>query len=168
MQTLQSGHKSPSLSTRCSVAAGTTPRQSAGRLPELRRPSSHQPSGYIPPSGNSSRCASLTRPAGARPFAWPDMDSDDEEEQMFAEIFEEEMAAAAQDEEHMLHSLITRCRHRGLRSSLFVRRFETPLCINYCRMIWWSIYGDLFPFNLFENLSNYLLVLLNCMKFAEL
>jgi hypothetical protein len=28
------------------------------------------------------------------------MDSDDEEEQMFAEIFEEEMAAAAQDEEH--------------------------------------------------------------------
>jgi hypothetical protein len=30
------------------------------------------------------------------------MDSNDEEEQMFAEIFEEEMAAAAQDEEHML------------------------------------------------------------------
>jgi hypothetical protein len=30
------------------------------------------------------------------------MDSDDEEEQMFAEIFEEEMAATAQDEEHML------------------------------------------------------------------
>jgi hypothetical protein len=30
------------------------------------------------------------------------MDSDDEEEQIFAEIFEEEMAAAAQDEEHML------------------------------------------------------------------
>jgi hypothetical protein len=30
------------------------------------------------------------------------MDLDDEEEQMFAEIFEEEMAAAAQDEEHML------------------------------------------------------------------
>jgi hypothetical protein len=29
------------------------------------------------------------------------MDSDDEEEQMFAEIFEEEMAAAAQDEEHI-------------------------------------------------------------------
>jgi hypothetical protein len=29
------------------------------------------------------------------------MDSDDEEEQMFAELFEEEMAAA-QDEEHML------------------------------------------------------------------
>jgi hypothetical protein len=30
------------------------------------------------------------------------MDSDDEEEQMFAELFEEEMAAAAQDVEHML------------------------------------------------------------------
>jgi hypothetical protein len=30
------------------------------------------------------------------------MDSDDEEEQMFAEMFEEEMAAVAQDEEHML------------------------------------------------------------------
>jgi hypothetical protein len=30
------------------------------------------------------------------------MDSDDEEEQMFTEIFEEEMAVAAQDEEHML------------------------------------------------------------------
>jgi hypothetical protein len=30
------------------------------------------------------------------------MDSDDEEKQMFAELFEEEMAAAAQDEEHML------------------------------------------------------------------
>jgi hypothetical protein len=30
------------------------------------------------------------------------MDSDDEEEQMFTEIFAEEMAAAAQDEEHML------------------------------------------------------------------
>jgi hypothetical protein len=30
------------------------------------------------------------------------MDSGDEEEQMFAEIFEEEMEAAAQDEEHML------------------------------------------------------------------
>jgi hypothetical protein len=30
------------------------------------------------------------------------MDSDDEEEQMFAELFEEEMAAATQDEEHML------------------------------------------------------------------
>jgi hypothetical protein len=30
------------------------------------------------------------------------MDSDEEEEQMFAEIFEKEMAAAAQDEEHML------------------------------------------------------------------
>jgi hypothetical protein len=30
------------------------------------------------------------------------MDSDDEEEQMFAEIFEEKMAAAAQDEEHIL------------------------------------------------------------------
>jgi hypothetical protein len=30
------------------------------------------------------------------------MDLDDEEEQMFAEIFEEEMATAAQDEEHML------------------------------------------------------------------
>jgi hypothetical protein len=29
------------------------------------------------------------------------MDSDDDEEQMFAEIFEEEMAAATQDEEHM-------------------------------------------------------------------
>jgi hypothetical protein len=29
---------------------------------------------------------------------------------------------------------------RGLRSSLCVRRFETPLCINYCRMIWWSTY----------------------------
>jgi hypothetical protein len=30
------------------------------------------------------------------------MDSDEEEEQMFAEIFEEEMSATAQDEEHML------------------------------------------------------------------
>jgi hypothetical protein len=30
------------------------------------------------------------------------MDSDDEEEQMFTELFKEEMAAAAQDEEHML------------------------------------------------------------------
>jgi hypothetical protein len=30
------------------------------------------------------------------------MDSDDEEEQMFVELFEEEMEAAAQDEEHML------------------------------------------------------------------
>jgi hypothetical protein len=30
------------------------------------------------------------------------MDSDDEEEQMFAELFEEEMVAAAQDEDHML------------------------------------------------------------------
>jgi hypothetical protein len=30
------------------------------------------------------------------------MDSDDKEEQMFAEIFEEEMVATAQDEEHML------------------------------------------------------------------
>jgi hypothetical protein len=30
------------------------------------------------------------------------MDSDDEEAQMFAELFEEEMASAAQDEEHML------------------------------------------------------------------
>jgi hypothetical protein len=30
------------------------------------------------------------------------MDSDDEEEQMFAEMFEEEMAVAAQDKEHML------------------------------------------------------------------
>jgi hypothetical protein len=30
------------------------------------------------------------------------MDSDDEEEQMFAKLFEEEMAAAAQYEEHIL------------------------------------------------------------------
>jgi hypothetical protein len=30
------------------------------------------------------------------------MDSDDEEEQMFAELFEEQMAAVVQDEEHML------------------------------------------------------------------
>jgi hypothetical protein len=45
------------------------------------------PSGYIPPSGNSSRRASSTHPAGVRPFAWPDIDSDDEEEQMFVEIF---------------------------------------------------------------------------------
>jgi hypothetical protein len=30
------------------------------------------------------------------------MDSDEEEEQMFAKIFEKEMTAAAQDEEHML------------------------------------------------------------------
>jgi hypothetical protein len=58
--------------------------------------------GYISSLGNSSRRASSTRPAGVRPFAWPDIDSDNEEEQMFAEIFEEEMAAAAQDEEHML------------------------------------------------------------------
>jgi hypothetical protein len=35
--------KSLSPFPRCSVAAGTTPRQSADRLPELRRPSSHQP-----------------------------------------------------------------------------------------------------------------------------
>jgi hypothetical protein len=41
----------------------------------------------------------------------------------------------------LLHSLITRYRHRGLRSSLCVRRFETPQCINCCRMIWWSTYG---------------------------
>jgi hypothetical protein len=60
------------------------------------------PSGHIPPSGNSSYRASSTRPAGVRPFAWPEMDSDEEEEQMFAEMFEEEMAAAAQDKEHML------------------------------------------------------------------
>jgi hypothetical protein len=60
------------------------------------------PSGYIPPSGISSRRASSTRPAGVRLFAWPDMDSDEEEEQIFADIFEEEMAAAAQDEEHTL------------------------------------------------------------------
>jgi hypothetical protein len=75
---------------RCSVAAGTTPRQSVGRLPKLHRLFSHQPppayippsgvpSGYIPPSGNSSRHASSTRPAGVRPFSWPNMDSDDEE-----------------------------------------------------------------------------------------
>jgi hypothetical protein len=90
-QTLQSGRKSPSPSRCCSVAAGTTPRQSAGRLPELRCPSSHlpppayispsgMPSGHIPLSGNSSRRASSTRPAGVWPFAWPEMDSDDEEE----------------------------------------------------------------------------------------
>jgi hypothetical protein len=30
-------------SPRCSVAAGTTPRQSIGRFPALRRPTSHQP-----------------------------------------------------------------------------------------------------------------------------
>jgi hypothetical protein len=42
-QTLQSGRKSPSPSPRCSVAAGPTPRQSASQLPELRRPSTHQP-----------------------------------------------------------------------------------------------------------------------------
>jgi hypothetical protein len=53
------------------------------------------PSTYIPPSGNSSHRASSTRPAGVRPFAWADMDSDDEEEQMFAELFKEEMAAAS-------------------------------------------------------------------------
>jgi hypothetical protein len=53
------------------------------------------PSAYISPSGNSSRHVSSTRPAGVRPFAWVDMDSDDEEEQKFAELFEEEMAAAA-------------------------------------------------------------------------
>jgi hypothetical protein len=47
------------------------------------------PSAYIPPSGNSSRRASSTRPAGVRPFAWADMDSDDKEEQMFAELFKE-------------------------------------------------------------------------------
>jgi hypothetical protein len=87
----------PLSSPRCSVAAGTTPHQSVGRLPELRRPSSHQPqlayilpygmpSGYIPLSGNSSRRASSTHPACVRPFAWSNMDSNDEEEQMFAEI----------------------------------------------------------------------------------
>jgi hypothetical protein len=42
-QTLLSGRKSTSPSPRCSVAAGTTPRQSASRLLELHRPSSHQP-----------------------------------------------------------------------------------------------------------------------------
>jgi hypothetical protein len=41
-RTLLSGRKSPSPSPRCSVAAGTIPRKSAGRLPELCRPSSHQ------------------------------------------------------------------------------------------------------------------------------
>jgi hypothetical protein len=41
----------------------------------------------------------------------------------------------------LLHSLITRCRYRGLRSSLCVRRFKTPQCISCCRMIWWSTYG---------------------------
>jgi hypothetical protein len=60
------------------------------------------PSAYNPPSGNSSHRASSTRPAGVHPFAWANMDSDDEEEQMFAELFEEEMTAAAQDKEHML------------------------------------------------------------------
>jgi hypothetical protein len=60
------------------------------------------PSDHIPPSGNSSRRASPTRPAGVRPFAWPEINSDDEEKQMFAEMFEEEMAAAAEDKEHML------------------------------------------------------------------
>jgi hypothetical protein len=35
--------QTPSPSPRCSAAAGTTPRQSAGRFPELRRLSSHQP-----------------------------------------------------------------------------------------------------------------------------
>jgi hypothetical protein len=90
-QTLQSGRKFPSPSPRCSVAAGTTPHQSADRLPKLRRSSSHQPppayilssgmpSGYILSSGNSSRRASSTHPAGVHPFAWLDMDSNDEEE----------------------------------------------------------------------------------------
>jgi hypothetical protein len=52
------------------------------------------PSGHIPPSGNSSYRSSSTRPTGVCPFAWPaEMDSDDDEEQMFAEMFEEEMAA---------------------------------------------------------------------------
>jgi hypothetical protein len=51
------------------------------------------PSGYISSSGNSSRRTSSTRPAGVRLFAWPEMDTDNEEEQMFAEMFEEEMAA---------------------------------------------------------------------------
>jgi hypothetical protein len=41
----------------------------------------------------------------------------------------------------LLHILITRCWHRGLRSSLCVRRFETPQCINSRRMISWSTYG---------------------------
>jgi hypothetical protein len=41
----------------------------------------------------------------------------------------------------LLHNLITRCRHRGLLLSLRVTRFETPQCINSCRMIWWSTYG---------------------------
>jgi hypothetical protein len=79
-QTLQSCRKSPSPSRRCSVATGTTPRQSVGRLPELCHPSSHLPppayispfgvpSGHIPPSGNSSRRALSTRPAGVHPFA---------------------------------------------------------------------------------------------------
>jgi hypothetical protein len=83
-------------------------------------------SAYIP---NSSRRASSTHPTGVRPFAWTDMDSNDEKEQIFAELFEEEMAAAAQDEEHML---ILACM------------------------------SNLFLFDLFGNLSNYLLVLLNC------
>jgi hypothetical protein len=46
------------------------------------------PSAYILPSGNSSRRASSTGLEGVHPFAWADMDSDEEEEQMFAELFE--------------------------------------------------------------------------------
>jgi hypothetical protein len=36
------------------------------------------PSAYIPSSGNSFHRASSTRPVGVRPFAWADMDSDNE------------------------------------------------------------------------------------------
>jgi hypothetical protein len=54
------------------------------------------------------------------------MDSDDDEEQIFAEIFEEEMAAAAKDEEHML---ILACLS-GLYAEMAISRHggSTPGC----------------------------------------
>jgi hypothetical protein len=57
-------------------------------LPPAYIPPSVVPSAYILSSGNSSRRASSTHPVCVRPFAWADMNSDDEEEQMFAELFE--------------------------------------------------------------------------------
>jgi hypothetical protein len=60
-------------------------------LPPAYIPPSLLPPAYILPSGNFSRRTSSTRPAGVHPFALADMDSDVEEEQMFAKLFEEEM-----------------------------------------------------------------------------
>jgi hypothetical protein len=65
-QTLLSGHKSPSPSPRCSIAAGTTPRQSTGRLPELRRSSSHQPIFRHPACRLAIFCRRATPPVASR------------------------------------------------------------------------------------------------------